>query len=193
MCRSFYAATFFANGREVVEIRARIQATVATEVSAWIKRRCFEHERSERLTLRLTESFTTHPRMAYNTNIIRIEAQNPTQLRVLTCVMCGVRKSHGPTGFCDKQFDQTLKSRFCIDCRMPVHWDTPHMRIHGISVKRCVACRNVCPRPRRLTRIGPAIPEHQCREHMRFFEEVAAWRSKGNISQSGKRVEGADL
>jgi len=171
VCRSFHAATLSANGREVVDLKAKARAEVAEYMRGWVKPP-YSHYMNPWYDPRsqVEASRMSNNRISYQCVLTGLEASYPGTLLLLTCVLCGNRKAHGQFGFCDTQFNQTLFYRRCLDCRNSA--DFGYMRrgkgypskvkINGIAVMRCGSCRRICPVSRRTTRTGAAIPQHRC-------------------------------
>lgn len=168
VCRSFHAATFYADGREVVDLKAITRVEVAEQLGKLIlsSNGLFFIGYHGFPTSQVAKYILNCARTVYHLSLIKIEASYSGPLYLLTCGLCGRRKAHGQFGFCDKQFNQTLYSRRCLDCQLPAAWGKSGIhdkyRINGIHVMRCGSCRKICPSSRRLTRSGVGIPEHQC-------------------------------
>jgi len=168
VCRSFHASTFYEDGREIVDIKARARAEVAEHMGLHqpvahptIHSRWFARLRSQAAASRLRSH-----RLEYQYVLASLEASHPGTLLLLTCVVCGRRKAHGQFGFCDEQFDQTLTHRRCLNSRPAKDYEYRRrlceVRINGITVTRCGSCRNICPVPKRATSTAAKIPVHQC-------------------------------
>jgi len=170
VCRSFRAATFSADGRDIVHVRAKLRRAVP-----------FWWERYYRLAppalraARAARFEKTQLRQDYSAIMIRIEMNHPTKLCMLTCSDCGARKPHGVNGFPDEQFDQNLCRRYCLECRVPPNFQSwNHVlwwlgrcpRVDGVCIKWCASCAKFHKAPRPETRNLPAVPEHHCDEVM---------------------------
>jgi len=171
VCRSFAAATFYANGREVVHIQARACAYVAEQLGGLVPitsgyytgryEGWWGHSRSQ-----VAKFYLLKYHLGYQYVLTKLEASCHEALQLLTCVLCGRRKSHGQFGFCDKQFDQTLYHRRCLDCLPPSEFgcqtSPSKVKVNGITVKRCGPCRRIYPIAKRASRTVAEIPEHCC-------------------------------
>jgi len=171
VCRSFYAATFYPDGRQVVDLKAKARADVAEKMKQYVPVQNQWHWWEQIQSRSQMEKYYMHAHHSFHSFVLtRLEAKCPESLKILTCVICGRRKAHGQYGFCDAEFDQKLVHRRCLDCRHSSEFGHTYRRRHspskvkinGIAVMRCGPCRRICPVSRRATRTGAAIPQHRC-------------------------------